>query len=373
MKRNPVTLFIVLLAAASLLASCVRDVVLDAGEDPTVVVECVLNTGNVQELYLNFTKGASKAEAEPLTEAVAVLIDLTDSERTIGQFVRQEDDRWTLDYNAYPGHHYRLEVQVPGHDLIWAEDTMPQEIDVRAHTFTATELKRENGRFLDIPDEYAYYFNGTYYEFGEDFSGSLWIYGVDADYEDRDSFKKEPIAAEIYTDFPTADNFNVSEEFYFPELQIVYTYTDRERIPNGVNVIYPDLIGSMMHDRFIRINGGKAGDRFLLNCNFKQWRITSYMENYPVYGSRYMNFMSVSDIYDQYLKTAYLVTEVKQSSDMSAIYLRDNLPTNIHGGIGVFGGKVEWFEKCYVFWSHVFPDEYEKYGIDKETHKYIQD
>ena len=83
--------------------------------------------------------------------------------------------------------------------------------------------------------------------------------------------------------------------------------------------------------------------------------------------------MSVSDIYDQYLKTAYLVIEVKQSSDMSAIYLRDNLPTNIHGGIGVFGGMVEWFEECYVMPTYVYPDEYAEYGIDKETHKYIKD
>lgn len=383
MKRNLVPLFFKLLAAASLLASCVRDVILDAGEAPQVVVECVLNTGNVQELYLNFTKGATKEEAEPLTDAVAALIDLTKSEM-IGQFVRQEDDRWSLDYSAVPEHHYRLEVQIPDHDLIWAEDTMPKRIDVRAYTFTATEREKQPDRYLDIPEEYAYHFEATYYEFGEDFSGSLWIYGIDSDHDmDR---SKGQIAAEIYADLPTADNFNISEKLYLPELEIVDTYIDGERKANGVKVIYPDLIGSSMHDRFIRINGGKAGDRFLLNCNFKQWWARedkwwneptweweeTYYE-YRVYGSRFMNFMSLSDIYDQYLKMAYLVTEMKQSSDMSAIYLRDNLPSNIHGGIGVFGGKVEWFEKCYVAPTYVYTDEYPKYGIDEETHKYIKD
>ena len=163
MKRYLLSFFSVSLVTASLLTSCVKEVILDAGENPQVVVECILSTDDVQELYLNFTKGASKVEAEPLTEAVAVLIDQTDSVRTIGQFVRQDDDRWTLDYSCGPGHHYRLEVQVPGYDMIWAEDTMPRRIDVREQTFEDTEWIRatQPDRFLDIPDEYAYYFEGS--------------------------------------------------------------------------------------------------------------------------------------------------------------------------------------------------------------------
>ena len=353
-----------------------------------MVVECIMSNDTIQKLYLCFTKGASREEAEPLTDAVATLIDLTES-NTVGQFVKgEEKNLWTLDYTAREEHHYRLEVQVPGYDLIWAEDTMPRRIDVREQTFEDTEWIRatQPDRFLDIPDEYAYYFEGTYYEFGEDFSGPLWIYGIDADmsdpepgvYADRSYLYEGPIAKEIYTDLSTVDNFNVSEKFYLPELETTYAYTEVGYKPYGVDVIYPDLIGSMMHDRFIRINGGKAGDRFLLNCNFVQWWSWLPGKDYvpyqvPRYGSRYMKFMSVSDIYDQYLKTAYLVTEVKQSSDMSAIYLRDNLPTNIHGGIGVFGGMVEWFEECYVMTTYVYPDEYAEYGIDPETHEYIKD
>lgn len=83
--------------------------------------------------------------------------------------------------------------------------------------------------------------------------------------------------------------------------------------------------------------------------------------------------MSVSEVYDQYLKTALIMEEMQNSSDMSAIYLRDNLPSNIHGGIGVFGGKYEWYKNCFVATTYVSADEYPKYGIDKETHKYIED
>ena len=96
--------------------SCVRDVILDAGGKPVVVVECVLSNTDVQELRLNFTKGASKIEADPLTEAVATLIDLT-YKKDVGQFVKRDGDLWTLDYTPIQHHAYRLEVEVPGYDI----------------------------------------------------------------------------------------------------------------------------------------------------------------------------------------------------------------------------------------------------------------
>ena len=37
------------------------------------------------------------------------------------------------------------------------------------------------------------------------------------------------------------------------------------------------------------------------------------------------------------------------------------------------GGKYEWYKNCYVALTYVSADEYPKYGIDKETHEYIED
>ena len=97
------------------------------------MVECILNDSDVQELHLNFTKGASRTEAEPLTEAVATLIDLT-NDKTVGQFVKSEGDLWTLNYTAMHEHVYRIEIQVPGYGLIYAEETMPEPIDIFSET-----------------------------------------------------------------------------------------------------------------------------------------------------------------------------------------------------------------------------------------------
>ena len=136
MKKTQVNSEAIVFLAMAILSSCVREVALDAGERPQVVVECVLTNDETQELRLNFTKGASKAEAEPLTEAVATLIDLTEG-KTVGEFVRSTGDLWTMDYSAVPDHRYRIEIQVPGYDLIHAEDTMP-DLDICAEWYSST-------------------------------------------------------------------------------------------------------------------------------------------------------------------------------------------------------------------------------------------
>ena len=139
--------------------SCVREVSLDVDEQSQIVVECVLlweyvdwfvpvlyekqdtrslkdeileERNTRQVLRLSKTKGASKLTYEPVTDARAILIDLTASAE-IGEFERAEDDIWTLDYVPVLGHKYRLEVSVPGYDLIYAEQTMPFRYDESKH------------------------------------------------------------------------------------------------------------------------------------------------------------------------------------------------------------------------------------------------
>lgn len=358
--------------------SCVRDVILDAGEAPQVVVECVISNDSIQKLYLNFTKGASKKEAKPLTEADAVLTDITypDSLITIGRFIRQEDNSWILEYNAVPGHHYRLEIEVPGYDMIWAEDSMPVMIPILCNTiplytyYNDSEWGRD--RWKDLYDDhlngYAYYFMGTYYRFLEGFSNSMWIYGIDTDWRTDTG----PIASEIYTDVSTADNFNVKNKIFIPEAEKLTNSQSGANIKIvGVNVKnYPDLAGSYMHDRFLRIDGGRAKETFLITCNFKQWYYWYDDDSLkPYYGARPMIFMSVSDAYDAYLKTALIMEEMQNSSDMSTIYLRDNLPSNIHGGIGVFGCKYQQTFDCYVGLTPILIEDYPKYNIG-EDHKF---
>ena len=377
MKIRSLILFVIFLIGSCCYVSCVRDVILDAGENPQVVVECIMSNDTIQKLYLNFTKGSSRQEAEPLTEAIATLIDLTD-EKPIGEFKKSTGNLWTLDYSPVSDHHYRIEVQVPGYDMIWAEETMPQRADISSYTTHFKQLDERDYNLDSLhPDTYAYFFNGTYFIFGSDRSDRsepIWVYGLDIDepHPDDPLSGIGPIASEIYTDIPTADNFNVKNKKYIPEVLLHLDYAgDNEII--GVDVVnYPDLAGSLTHDRFLRIDGGKAHEPFLITCNFKHW----YDKFYPQirhYGTRPMVFMSVSDAYDDYLKTALIMEEMQSSSDMSTIYLRDNLPSNIQGGVGIFGCKYEQTLDNLVQDTFIPIEEYSKHGIDPETHEYIKD
>ena len=70
-----ICLFLLVMLA---LTSCVKDVILDAKEDPLLAVYCVLKNEPVQELKLSYTKSVTMDEAPRVTEATAVLTDLTE-------------------------------------------------------------------------------------------------------------------------------------------------------------------------------------------------------------------------------------------------------------------------------------------------------
>ena len=115
--KNPRKLLFPLAALPALLCSCAKEIVMDAGEEPVVAVECILSEQPVQTLRLSFTKGAAMDEAPALSEAEAVLIDLTEG-KTVGSFERRDDGTWALDYTPIPEHSYRLEIDVPGQEPI---------------------------------------------------------------------------------------------------------------------------------------------------------------------------------------------------------------------------------------------------------------
>ena len=56
-------------------------------------------------------------------------------------------------------------------------------------------------------------------------------------------------------------------------------------------------------------------------------------------------FVSTSEDYDRYLQESIYYQQLQESDDMSSIYLRDNIFSNIVGGVGIFGAKTQCLEK----------------------------
>ena len=374
------------LIVSPLVVSCVQDVILDARDEPQVVVACLLTDDSEQTLRLSFTKGASISEAQPLTEARAALYA---GEERIGEFTHRSGEEWTLAYAALPGRTYRLEVEVPGYERIWAEQTMPSppQIQCIGYTHFADCIEPWSGwdypwgKWEDIdgliysprlwPRDEAFPDYETYYVLWSA-ERPVWIYAMSY----NPATGKHEMAREICTD-AVVDSCNVLDKVYDPPQQDVrnpwkfsadYGEPGKEQGFYAAHrtELYPTLGGMSMHDRFLRVLPTEDIQVFALSGNFegefcRRQAGNEYYGNYPLgyaididgrtlapydWGlvqdlaedEGYILCMSYSKDYEHYLFESRQYQEIRASADLSTIYFRDNIYSNIHGGgIGIFG------------------------------------
>ena len=336
--------FLLLTVFAAVLQSCVKDIYLDPGEAPEVVVECVLTEEPVQELYLSYAKGVSQKEADPLPEAEVLLIDQS-LDKTSFSFTNAGEGKWILDYSAIPGHSYRLEIKVPGRDLITAETKMPEDFEVKYGFYNTKGYiwsSDSRAEFIKV-DNYGYS-GGSYYY---DIPDHCWIYFINDD---------GSIADNICTNYPGVDDFNLTGKVYIPEKgpkKKAWAYTEGDGWSQAIweegdSYLYPALEGWGLHDRFLRISSGKmfkgkesySGSWEEIVYRFsKSYMISGSFKTQE--GSGQLWFEVMSEEYDQYLAAAMRSVQFENSTDISKIYLRENiLETNVNGGLGIFGAKI---------------------------------
>ncbi|MBR5736146.1 MAG: DUF4249 family protein [Bacteroidales bacterium] len=330
-----VCIFLILVTA---LTSCVKDVVLDAKEDPFLAVFCVLKNESVQELKLSFTKSATMNAAPRVTEATAVLTDLTEG-REAGRFVRVADTLWRLNYSAIPTHSYRLEITVPGREPVWAEQTMPAEPPVESEKHLFGDISYYNMRITDFMAE------GFRYRFTV--PCTTWIYAKNFD-KDKFVGSWEPWddvwvpAEELCTDYPYVDDFNLTGK-------ILEGTEERSNTMLDAIADRYHLSGYPIHRDFLRIPKAEEQTQYPITID-GDFSLFSGGNN----GHNYVCFVALSDDYDSYLLNAYQQYYAEQSDDLSSIYLRDNLYGNIHGGIGIFGSATTiQFQRIYS-WNAVW-------------------
>ena len=315
-------------------ASCVKDVVMDAMEEPAVVVDCILTDEPVQTLHLVYTKGASREAAPDLPEATAVLTDLTEGKEA-GRFARTADGSWTLAYAAIPEHRYRLDVTVPGHEPIWAEQTMPEPpgVVVGWHRL---------GLFDERPST-SYTTSHAGYEFRfTQLRDPVWFYGMD--YTDMDS--PGETTPYLCTNAPGVDQNNLAGEGVL--------YRDEEFSgghylwgqPNRVGfrtTCYSVLDGQPLHKGYLRFPAVDTApkDTFAVSGYFRGYisDISDFV--HAEMRPAELRYCSVSEDYDRFLQDGFHMKEIKNSTDLSSIFVRDNLFSNVQGALGIFGATVE--------------------------------
>lgn len=348
-KLNLILLASILLASSS----CVKDIYLDAGEKPKVVVECVLTEDPVQELYLSYTKGVSQKEADPLLEAEARLVDL-DRNYSVS-FDNAEKGKWTVVYSPHPGHKYRLEIIIPGHKLITAETQMPL-CDVKQAYLNPSLFHLLGPGWVDFCEkinQYGYSGGSFYYNIPD----HSWIYFINED---------GSLAKSICSNYPEEDCFNLTGETYVPPDSLSMFCTSKELIlshnPNIIGseleerpvYLYPTLKGKEMHDTYVRIPKGAKNTQsiephsnFIVSRKLYEDIASQLSETYQFSGSFTTHqktgtlcFEALSEEYDHFLVAALKGIQLEKSTDISRIYLRENhFESNIQGGIGIFGAK----------------------------------
>ena len=329
--------------------SCVREIVMDAGEKPTVVVECVISNTAPQTLHLRYTKGASKKDYEVVTEADAVLYDLT-AGKEAGRFVKAEDGVWTLDYEAEDKHEYRLEINIPGYETITAEQAMPVRPKVKALRVCLT------GPQWLVDHSHGEWEKCCYYNFTRNQNTSIWVYAMNYN---KETGKRE--LAEYICSSVQADDFNLTDIEYTPKLDTIQTIEpspflapqppyNNGRLFTCVVGLYHNLSGRRMHKEYLRLP--YSGFLFVSGAfeGFYPVEFVSDDSEYvlndgvitdPAEDQGYLVFASLSEEYEKYHTEALRFMELQESSQLSDIYLRDNVFSNINCGLGIFGAKAE--------------------------------
>ncbi len=323
-------LFLSGVAVISTLASCTQEISLDAGER-AVVVECILSCDSVQTMKLFYSHAKEgNAKSMPITEADVTLFDETKNE-TAGTFHYTDGMDWTLDYAAEPEHAYRLDIDVKGHEHISAQQTMPKLANLNWGIGWGSSASD----YLEV-HKYGESFHGTCFGINA-LPAKTWIYAICYDEKTGETH----VADEICSDFPYLDNFNLTGETYVPPIVEFETLVG----------LYPlkvcsYLTGAPLYKRYLRTNADLVDPEeskyqvFIVSGSFYYYDNPNRAQPLGSKGGVY--FTTVSDDYDRYLLEAVYYQQLQESDDMTTIYKRDNIFSNIKGGVGIFGAKTEY-------------------------------
>ena len=326
------------------LASCSKEVTLDTGEEG-VVVECILSCDSIQHLNLAFTHPKSqKSGTQVISEAQVTLFDET-AKSSAGSFQFSSDNGWILPYSAIPQHSYRLDIDVPGHNHISAKQTMPKQVKVSGFVWSGLSS----------------YGVATNYEFGElnhywgtvffvnDLPERTWISAISYN-EAQGTYS---IVDEICSDYPYIDNFNVTGNTYEP------ITVELDTLGHHLSYLVCDfLAGQPLHKKYLRTNMSQSHKDewnyygFFFSGSFYEQNNPNVEQ--PLGSKGGILFTTASEDYDLYLQESIYYQQLQESTDMSSIYVRDNVFSNIEGGVGIFGAKTQCLEKwimkdlCYL-------------------------
>ena len=315
--------------------SCVKDVSFVVNSEPKVVVECVLdNTRQEQVMYLSYTKSKEDDSFPSLTDAVAVLNDLEDG-LEVGRFSYIENHKWTLDFVPFAGHRYRLEVTVPGYDTIWAEGEVPAPY-IKHHflsnveaAFDVTSSQMTSYGYVNIPqpennppdlqDRYKSV-NGSCYSI--EVPESDVMVSMVLLIKDGDDFLE---AYSQVSDLAGVETTAGAVGLYGEDIVFESCISNEQKYDGAP---YPNLFGLPLTSGPLRFHPDNVKDNYFMVSGTRESIVFSNL--CCTYVDEDLEF---------YLNAVSAIASGKGSEDYVSVLLRENLPSNINGGIGYFGAR----------------------------------
>ena len=349
MNRLRIISFLFLCLVCGLLSSCLEDIDLDTGER-FLNVYCVLKEEPEQELEL-FYMAPVGGTSRPVGDGV--LISLYDGDAPAGQFTRVSETKWSVDYTPQRGHAYRLEVKVPGENVLTAETKFPAPGALRIVSVQEVEKIKDLPVMTGGP-----YTTGYGFELDSPDDQFLWCH-----YEPSEtpSVSTHPAYVDyIATDHPGADGRGETIFPFDPESPIIREFFDGGRqFYQGGSVLSKDYLGGpvFLHEKLLHIVhpadfSRPVGDGKLnvfqldkdLPFGIKPEVGTSRMfgisgvSKAPLEAARLV-ICCVSPEYDAYLADYYY--GLQDSDDFSVLVYKRNHYSNVRNGVGIFGAFCE--------------------------------
>lgn len=316
------------------ISSCIRPADLETGE-MSVVVNCILHYPSpTQTLTLAYSIPNGMKIGPMVDKAEVSLFDLTDG-AVAGTFAPTIDGEWKASIAINPGHQYRLDVDVPGENHISATTTLPECKEM---------CYRPNGIAMWVSDMASSSLNrslcSTEYDLSV-FDTPAWMY-----IWNYNPATGSHMVADLIAGNGQVDGFNragslmdLDTEWKKHAFEYARAYHNkylRYEPGNGGNTF---IAGEMTAPFFTAL--GKASTIHPTIDN----PVTLYAKPsvIPVERMGYVVLISVSKEYDRYLRDIITRNMKEDGDDITILYDREQIYSNIDGGVGIFGAKLTYY------------------------------
>ena len=416
MKNKALTSLAILLCT---ITSCIENISIDSRKEMPVVVNCILKMDTVQTMQLYQMRVLSEKKSTPIEDAE---VYLQKNGETVAEFHKEEGIKWETRFQPEYGTKYSLLIKIPGKEDITATTIFPEDlrliqcnrfaclladtgiigIPLRGYGMHTAEVRK--GRYYDE-------WQGTKKGDGSPFKAymtvsespcKIWIYShtdttsvspgrrslnITSEDQYRFSGSDKPFSKYIATNHPGADRFNITlgrlaDMRYWNRPDIggrsnysqwsVYLCPDIPLFDGFVRIDHPanfrnglsqeDLKNSYYYsDRSFFIGGDYSDD----HNAFAEHNPIKF--TYNIFPNRsFLNEVHfVSDEYDAYLRALHIKIHDKDDFILSS-YDYENLPSNINGGVGIFGAdNTTWdmeetrnrlTRKDFLIWEELCPN-----------------